>query len=90
MQADPLLWDQAVKGFVDAYLVRVSVEVKVLQEACGKLAEQEVVGVVYGPQTPVGVVVGTGAGTEGAHWKIRQRRFWSDTRLKAETRVKHV
>lgn len=49
-------------------------------------------GLVYGPQTPVGVVVGTGAGTEGAHWKIMQRRFWSDTRLKAETcaaRVTH-
>lgn len=49
------------------YLVGISVQVKVLQEAGGKLAEQEVVSLVDGPQTPVGVVVGAGAGTEGAH-----------------------
>ena len=49
-----------------AYLVGISVQVKVLQEAGGELTEQEVVGLVDGPQTPVGVVVGTGAGAEGA------------------------
>lgn len=52
---------------VCAYLVRISIQVKVLQEAGGKLTKQEVVSLVDGPQTPVRVVVGTGAGTEGAH-----------------------
>lgn len=51
------------------YLVRVRVEVEILQEAGGELTEQEVVCVVDGPQTPVGVVVGTGAGTERTHWE---------------------
>lgn len=45
-------------------LVGVTVEVKVLQEAGGKLAEECVVGLIDGPQTPVGVVVGAGARTE--------------------------
>lgn len=49
------------------HLVWVSVEVKVLQETSSKFTEQEVVCVIDGPQTPVGVVVGTGARTERAH-----------------------
>lgn len=49
------------------YLVRVSVEVKILQEAGGKFAEQEIVCVIDGPQAPVRVVVGAGAGTEWTH-----------------------
>uniref|UniRef100_A0A8C6KWA2 Sulfatase 2 n=1 Tax=Nothobranchius furzeri TaxID=105023 RepID=A0A8C6KWA2_NOTFU len=44
-----------------------SAEVEVLQEASGKLTEQEVVGLVDRPQTPVCVVVGTGAGAERKH-----------------------
>lgn len=53
------------------HLVRVTVEVKVLQEASGKLTEQCVVGLVDGPQAPVGVVVGAGARTESTHWTTR-------------------
>lgn len=49
------------------YLVRVSVDVKILQEASGKFTEQEVVRVIDGPEAPVGVVVGTGACTEWTH-----------------------
>lgn len=49
------------------YLVGVRVEIKVLQKACGKFAEEEVVGLVDGPHAPVGVVVGAGAGAEGPH-----------------------
>ena len=49
------------------YLVRVAVEVKELQEAGGELTEQSVVGLVDGPQAPVGVVVGAGARTEASH-----------------------
>lgn len=49
------------------YLVGVSVEVKVFQEASGKFAEQEIVSVVDGPEAPVCVVVGTGARTEWTH-----------------------
>lgn len=52
---------------VCAYLVRISIQVKVLQEAGGKLTKEKVVSVVDGPETPVGVVVGAGAGAEGAH-----------------------
>ena len=52
----------------NTYLVRVNVEVKVFQESSGKLTEQEVVGLVDGSETPVGVVVGTGASTERPHW----------------------
>lgn len=48
-------------------LVGVSVEVKILQKTRGKLTEQEVVCVIDGPEAPVGVVVGTGAGTEWTH-----------------------
>lgn len=50
-----------------SYLVRVSVEVKILQETGGKLTEQEVVRVIDGPQAPVGIVVGAGAGAECPH-----------------------
>ncbi len=50
-----------------AHLVGVTVEVKVLQEASGELAEQRVVGLVDGSQAPVGVVVGAGAGAESTH-----------------------
>lgn len=50
------------------YLVRVSVEVKILQETSSKFTEQEVVCVINGPQTPVGVIVGAGACTEWTHY----------------------
>lgn len=49
------------------YLVGVIVEVKVFQKASGKLAEECVVGLVDGSQTPIGVVIGTGARTEATH-----------------------
>lgn len=49
------------------YLIGICAEVKVLQEAGGKLTEQEVVGLVDCPQTPVSVVVGAGAGAERTH-----------------------
>lgn len=49
------------------HLVGVTVEVKVLQEASGKLTEQRVVSLVDGSQAPVGVVVGAGARTESTH-----------------------
>lgn len=52
------------------HLVWVAVEVKVLQEASGKLAEQCVVGLIDGSQAPVGVVVGAGARTESTHWTV--------------------
>lgn len=50
------------------YLVRVSVEVKILQETSGEFTEQEIVCVIDGPQAPVCVVIGAGAGTERTHW----------------------
>ena len=53
-------------------LVGICVEVKVLQEASRKLTEQEVVSFVDGPHAPVGVVVGTGAGTEWTHCRQRE------------------
>lgn len=49
------------------YLVGVCTEVKVFYEARCKFTEEEVVGLIDGPQAPVRVVVGTGAGTEGPH-----------------------
>ena len=61
----PCLWSP--------HLVGVVVEVKVLEEARSKLTEQGVVCLVDGSHTPVGVVVGTGAGTECSHWRIRGR-----------------
>lgn len=51
-----------------AYLVRVAVEVKILQEAGGEFTEQRVVRLVDGSQAPVGVVVGARARTEWTHW----------------------
>lgn len=53
---------------MSTHLVGVTVEVKVLQEACGKLTKQCVVRLVDGPQAPVSVVVGAGARTESSHW----------------------
>lgn len=50
------------------HLVRVAVEVKVLQEAGGELAEQRVVRLIDGSQAPVGVVVGARARAEWTHW----------------------
>lgn len=49
------------------YLVWVSVEVKILQETSSKFTEQEIVRVIDGPQTPIGVIVGTCACTEWTH-----------------------
>lgn len=49
------------------YLVRVIVEVKVLQKTSGKLTEECVVGFIDGSQAPIGVVVGAGARTESTH-----------------------
>lgn len=57
----------------EPYLVRIGAQVEVLQEAGGELAEQEVVGLVDGPQTPVGVVVGAGAGAERTHCNRKAR-----------------
>lgn len=56
-----------VSGPCGVYLVGVRVEIKVLQEAGGEFAEEEVVGLVDGPHAPVRVVVGAGAGAEGPH-----------------------
>lgn len=56
-----------------AYLVRVAVEVKILQEAGGELAEERVVRLVDGPQAPVGVVVGARARAEWTHWTGAER-----------------
>lgn len=50
-----------------AHLVGVAVQVKILQETSGELAEQRVVGLVDCPQAPVGVVVGAGARAEPTH-----------------------
>lgn len=49
------------------YLVGVRVEIKVLEEAGCKFAEEEIVGLVDCPHAPVRVVVGAGAGAEGPH-----------------------
>lgn len=53
------------------YLIRISIEIKILQKSSSKFTEQEVVGLVDCPQTPVCVVVGTGTGTERAHCKSK-------------------
>lgn len=50
-----------------AHLVGVVIEVKVLQEASRKLAEERVVGFIDGSQAPIGVVVRAGACTESTH-----------------------
>lgn len=52
-----------------AHLVGVAVEIEVLQEAGEEFAEERVVGLVDGPQAPVGVVVGAGARAERTHCK---------------------
>lgn len=52
-------------------LVRVCTEVKVFYEAGCEFTEEEVVGLIDGPQAPVRVVVGAGAGTE---WPQRPER----------------
>lgn len=49
------------------HLVGVTVQIEVLQESGCELAEERVVGFIYGPQTPVRVVIGAGAGTETSH-----------------------
>ncbi len=50
-------------------LIRIRVDVKVLQKSSGKFTEQEVVCLINGPHTPVGVVIGTSACTKRPHWK---------------------
>lgn len=47
-------------------LVGVRTEVKVFYEASCEFTEEEVVGLVDGPQAPVRVIVGAGAGAEGS------------------------
>lgn len=54
------------------YLVRVCTEVKVFYEARREFTEEEVVGLIDGPQAPVCVIVGAGAGTEGPHCGRKQ------------------
>lgn len=51
------------------YLIWISVEIKILQKASSKFAEQKVVSLVDCPQAPVCVVVGTGTSTERTHCK---------------------
>lgn len=58
-----------------ANLVRVTVQIEVLQESGGKLAEERVVGFIYGPETPVGVVIGAGAGTETSHCTNKRKQI---------------
>lgn len=53
------------------YLIWISIEIKILQKSSSKFTEQEVVGLVDCPQTPVRVVVGTGTGTERAHCELK-------------------
>jgi len=48
-------------------LIRICVDVKVLQKSSGKFAEQEVVCLINGPHAPVGVVIGTSARTKRPH-----------------------
>lgn len=62
------------------YLVRVSVEVKILQEARSKFTEQEIVCVIDGPEAPVCVVVGTGACTEWTHWGSEEGGVYKEGR----------
>lgn len=62
------------------YLIWISIEIKILQKSSSKFTEQEVVGLVDCPQTPVRVVVGTGTGTERAHCKLKS---YKDNKLYA-------
>lgn len=61
--------DRGREGFgqMFTHLVRVIVEIKILQEARGELTKQSVVRLVDGSQAPVSVVVGAGAGAETTH-----------------------
>lgn len=52
-------------------LIWIGIEIKILQKSSSKFTEQEVVGLVDCPQTPVRVVVGAGTGTERAHCKLK-------------------
>lgn len=61
------------------HLVRVTVQIEILEESCRKLAEERVVGFIYGPQTPVGVVIRAGAGTETSHCTIASKNKFSLT-----------
>lgn len=56
------------------YLIWIGVKVEVFQEPGGKLTEQEVVGLIDCPQTPVRVVIGTGAGTERTHYSTHKKK----------------
>lgn len=61
------MFDLNVRMLSLTHLVRVTVQVEVLQESSCKLAEERVVAFIYGPQTPVRVVIGAGASTETSH-----------------------
>lgn len=50
------------------YLIRICIHIKILQKASGELTEEKIMRLVDCPQTPVGVVVRTCAGTERPHW----------------------
>lgn len=63
------------------YLIRIGIEIKILQKSSSKFTKQEVVGLVDSPQTPVRVVVGTGTGTERAHCKLKSYKDISYTLL---------
>lgn len=56
------------------YLIWICVKVEVFQEPGGKLTEQEVVGLIDCPQTPVCVVIGTGAGAERTHYNTHTKK----------------
>lgn len=58
---------RVVRAKQTGYLIRVSVEVKILQETGGEFTEQEIVCVIDGPQAPVCVVIGARTGTEWTH-----------------------
>jgi len=45
-------------------LIRICIHIKILQKASGELTEKKIMRLVNRPQTPVGVVVRTRAGTE--------------------------
>ena len=49
------------------YLIRIVVEIVVADEACDKLTVQEVVSVVDGTNTPIGIVVRVWTEAERTH-----------------------